>query len=135
MLSKQTGFTVIEVVVSMVIFTVIVIGSGMLMKHSLNVQKEMNRSTFISNYMQERLRLIENAASEADICTQILAIGSFPFDGAVLHIGCAIELVEITNAAGTISTGWPVIAVASSQAIAQACAEGTDADECYIIGR
>lgn len=127
MLSKQAGFTIIEVVVSMVIFTIVVVGSGMMLKHSLAMQKEMTVNRIVLNEMQERLRVADGIG---DLC-DVIDTSSFTAAEQEYFVECANEIIEVSG----VETKWPILAVAPTLGLAIACANNNLHEECYVIGR
>jgi prepilin-type N-terminal cleavage/methylation domain-containing protein len=126
-LAKQRGFTILEALIGMVIFVIIIMGSGLMLKQTLFVQKEINVGTIVVNTIQERL---QTASGAADVCD---SVDKTPFAVANqnYYIDCINEQIDTDG----ITTYWPVIGVSTSDALAAACADGHDVADCYVIGR
>lgn len=128
---KQHGATLIEVLVALILFSIIIVGSGTLLTQMLRTQKQMQVQSVIINLMQTRLQDALGSPGSTNVCTAI-AKTTFSLDSKTFYIGCATE----TIIKDTVSTTWPVLAASTvSQDDANACANGTLTNTCYVVGK
>lgn len=128
---KQQGFTLIECLVALVIFSLIILGSGTAVSRMLNMQKDMNLNAIILNTIQTRLQNASSSAMSNNICSSI-DLSQFVLANKTYYVGCASESMPIANN----SVAWPILAVSDdSQNTASACASGTAHVSCYVVGR
>lgn len=126
---KQGGFTLIESLVALLIFSIIILGSGVALGRMLNVQKDMHVNFVITNLMQTRL---QNALTNtSDVCSTIDQT-QFSFAEKTYYLACATEEITVDNA----TIPWPVLAAsATNLTTAQSCATGASHADCYVVGR
>lgn len=130
-LSKQQGFTLIESLIALLIFSIIVMGSGAAISKMLHAQKDMHVNEIIINMMQSKLQNALTSTTPDNVCSSI-NLNSFELAKKNYFIGCATESIPV----GTTAVKWPVLAVSTDQVTANACAEGTTVSEtCYVVGR
>ncbi len=129
---KQQGFTLLESLIALIIFSIIVLGSGVAISRMLNVQKDMNLNSIILNMMQTRLQNASTSSTTGSICTSV-DLTQFVLAGKTHHVGCSTE----TIGSGSSMISWPVLAVSNeTQTIANNCASGTSQHiSCYVVGR
>lgn len=128
---NQQGFSLLESLIALLIFSIIVLGSGVAVSRMLNVQKDMNLNGIILNMMQTRLQNAATGSTSASICTTV-DLTQFVLSGKTYHVGCNTE----TIGSGTSMIAWPVLAVSNETlAIASECASGTSHISCYVVGR
>lgn len=128
---NQHGFSLLESLIALLIFSMIVMGSGVAISRMLNVQKEMNLNSVILNMMQTRLQNASNSSTTTNICNSV-DVSQFSLGGQPYYVGCSTD----TIGSGTGMIAWPILAVsAKSQVIATGCASGTSHISCYIVGR
>lgn len=126
---KQCGFTLVESLVALLIFSIVILGSGVALARILNVQKNMHADFVIANLMQTRL---QNAlTNNSDVCSSVDQT-QFNFADKTYYLACATEQITVNSA----SIEWPILAASSvSLAAAQTCATGSFNSECYVVGR
>ena len=128
---NQNGFSLLESLISLLIFSIIVMGSGVAVSRMLNVQKDMNLNGIILNMMQTRLQNASSSSPTRNICASV-DVNQFTLASKTYYVGCSTE----TIGSGSSMIAWPVLAVSNqTQAIASACAEGTSHISCYVVGR
>lgn len=130
MLSKQSGISILESLISAAIFSIVILGSGMTMNFSMSVQKEMTVNSIITNTIQNRL---QTASGVNGICNGIDTTSIAIADGQEYFLSCFEEKIAIDG----IETKWPVLAAAPTLGVAITCSNNPNAahEECYIIGR
>lgn len=128
--SKERGFSLLESLIGLLLFSIVILGSGAAVSKMLTAQKDMNTSFIIINLLQSKLQNALNTTSTANTCATINK-DSFALGGTTYYVACATEKITV-NAS---QTEWPVLAVSTSQASAQSCADGTASDSCYVVGR
>ena len=130
--TKQQGFTLLESLVALAIFSIVVLGSGLVMSRMLHVQKNMYVDDIIINEMQNRLQnsMISSGAQQA--CQSAALKQNIQIDGQSYYVGCATEEIRVSESA---VVEWPVLAVSHNAAHAQACATGIQHRSCYVVGR
>ena len=132
--SKQRGFTLLEALVALVIFAMVILGRGMVMKYLLKTQKDIHVSPIVLDQMQERMQGVLGNPSSAsgNICDSINK-NSFVLDGQTFYLGCHVE----TDSSSGVDIKWPILAASStSQAEADGCADGSALKVgCYVIGK
>ena len=129
-LCDQGGFTLVESLVALLLFTIIILGSGVAVGRMMNVQKDMHVDFVVTNLMQTRL---QNALStNNDVCSTVDK-STFRFGQTDYHLACATEMIQVDAS----SIAWPVLAASSTDVnTARDCASGTQFDSsCYIVGR
>lgn len=129
--SKQKGFTLIESLIALVIFSIIVMGSGAAISKMLTVQKNMNVDFLIINNMQEKLQSALNNDVGNSTCSAVEFDKNIEIAGQTYYVACAVETIP----AGTTNIEWPVLAVSTNLATAQSCATGQLDSSCYVVGR
>lgn len=127
---KQSGFTLIESLVALMIFSIIILGSAAAVSYMLKLQKEMQVNSIIINTIQNKLQNALNTPASASLCSSI-DLNSFSLAQQTYHMACATEKIDING----IPVEWPVLAVSTQKNIAQSCAEGTLSSDCYIVGK
>lgn len=129
--SKHRGFSLLEALVGLFLFTIIFMGSSMTIKHMLASQKNLNISFIITNTMQARLQSALEYPGTGNLC-DVIDQNSFSLNGTTYYTECAVETITLSP---TSTVDWPILAVSSIQADAQSCAAGAITDSCYIVGR
>lgn len=129
--SNQHGFSLLESLIALLIFSMIVLGSGVAISRMLNVQKDMNLNNIILNTMQTRLQNASTGSTTANVCSAV-DLTQFVLAGKTYHVGCSTE----TIGSGASMIAWPILGVShETLAIASACANGTAHISCYVVGR
>lgn len=129
--SKQKGFTLIESLIALIIFSIIVMGSGAAISKMLTVQKNMNLDFLILNNMQEKLQSALNNNVGNNTCSATEFDKNIEIAGQTYYVACAVENIPV----GTTTIEWPVLAVSTNLATAQSCANGQLDSSCYVVGR
>lgn len=129
--TKQKGFTLLESLVGLVIFSIIIFGSGLAISRMLNVQKDINTNYVIINEMQNRLQsaIQSTEGTPVPVCESTTLKQNISFNGKVYIVKCGVIKV------GSSEVEWPVLAASTDATKATACAAGTASDDCYIVGR
>lgn len=128
---KQQGFTLLECLVALMIFSIIILGSSTAISRMLSMQKDMNLNAIILNTIQTRLQNASNSGINSNICSSI-NLNEFVIANKTYYIGCASESMPIVDN----SVAWPIVAVSDEdQATATSCASGTMHASCYVVGR
>lgn len=132
-LYKHQGFTLIEALVAFLIFALVLLANGGLLKDMLKVQKDSNEQMIVADILQERLlsaTLNPNVASQC----QNLDTTNFTFANTQYFVACAI--VSSTDAGTGMVVEWPALAASSvSQAQAQSCLSGAVTSDCFVVGK
>lgn len=129
--SEQNGFTLLESLIALVIFSIIVMGSGAAISKMLTVQKNMNIDFLVINQMQEKLQSALNNDVGSSTCSAAEFDQNIEIAGQTYYVACAIENIPV----GTTHIEWPVLAVSTNLATAQSCANGQLDNSCYVVGR
>ncbi len=128
--SKHAGFTLLETLIALLIFSIIVLGSATAISRMLYAQKDMQQSAVIIQLMQNKLQQALNRSGGSHVCEAVNK-DQFIVAAKTYYIACGTERINVN----TTVIEWPVLAVSDSQAKAQACAVGTVDPTCYIVGR
>ncbi|MFY9179292.1 MAG: type II secretion system protein [Venatoribacter sp.] len=133
-LFKQQGVTLIESLVAFLIFALVLLANGSLLKDMLKVQGNSNEQMVVIDTLQERLHASANNPNAANMCAATsVDTTDFTLGSKTYHVACAI--VNEDNGAGFV-VEFPVLAAsATSAANAQQCASGTYSDDCFVVGR
>ena len=129
-LCKQQGFTLLESLVALVIFSIIILGSGVATSRMLNVQKNMNVDFVILNMMQNKMQNALSSTTGSNVCNAI-NLDSFVLANTTYYMACGTEKIEIDSTV----VEWPVLAVSAVSSKATSCANGSADDSCYVVGR
>lgn len=136
MSSKQQGFTLLEALVALIIFSVIVVGSGVVLNWILKTQTNAYINGIIIDQMQARLQgAIVSPLSASNPCNSIDKT-PFSVDGQTYHISCDIQPIAVNST----TINWPILAVSTTQDSADACASAVVTNTppdltCYIVGQ
>lgn len=131
----EQGFTLLEALVGLIMFSIILLGSGMVMNYMLKSQKDMQVNAIVIDQMQARVQGAVGAPStgaSAGICSSIDK-SAFMAASKTFYIGCATETIPVNSS----TIYWPVLAASSvSQEAANKCADGSALTaDCYIVGK
>lgn len=131
--ANQRGFTLMESLIALVLFAIIILGSGTAIKSMLTTQKEMNVGFIVVNEMQKRLQQAQDKTDTSGMCARV-STDNFTVAGKTFYISCSIAEITVST---TQKSEWPVLAASHvSLSIAQACAAGTSLHEsCFVVGR
>ncbi|RKG52370.1 type II secretion system protein [Acinetobacter cumulans] len=127
---NQHGFTLLESLIGLLVFSIVILGSGAAISKMLVSQKDLNSNFIIINVMQTKLQNALSSSSGSNICDSINK-DSFVLASKTYYTACASEKITLNDS----EIEWPVLAVSTSQTEAQTCADGTVSDNCYIVGR
>lgn len=133
-LTKQNGFTLIESLVSLVIFSITVLGSGLTISRMINVQKDMNIDYIVINEMQNKLQIAmqaSNSHAPTTLCSSPSLTSNIVVAAQTFYVSCGTEKIQVDTA--TIE--WPILAASTNQTTANACAQGNSSESCFIVGR
>lgn len=130
--NKQQGFTLLESLVALAIFSIVVLGSGMVMSRMLNIQQHMYVDDIIVNEMQSRLQQRMLMPDQTAVCADPRLTQNIELNQRIYYVACGREQIQIGE---TDSVQWPVLAVSDNAAHAQACASGIQHASCYVVGR
>ena len=133
-LTNQRGFTLIESLVGLIIFSIIAFGSGLAISRMLNVQKDMNINYIVINEMQNKLQTaMQTTATNppATLCESPSLTSNIVVANTTFYVACATEKITVD----TTIIEWPILAASKNQAQATSCAQGTLSDSCYVVGR
>ncbi|WP_180028306.1 type II secretion system protein J [Acinetobacter sp. YH16032] len=136
---NQQGFTLLESLVGLLIFSIIVFGSGLAISKMLNTQRNMNIDNILINELQNKLQIAEQTATTATICDADIFKTNIVINETTYFVACALFSTEIEALKGSSNSSqmsWPVIAASSeSKIVAQQCAQGVLGASCYRVGR
>ncbi|RKG32090.1 type II secretion system protein [Acinetobacter tianfuensis] len=127
---KESGFTLLESLIGLMLFSIVILGSGAAISKMMTAQKDLNTNSIIINMMQKKLQNALNNTATGSVCNAVNK-DSFVLANKTYYTACAIETINM----GTTDTEWPVLAVSTTLAEAQTCANGTASDNCYVVGR
>lgn len=128
--SKQAGFTLLESLIALVIFSIVVLGSATSISHMLHTQKDMKQSAVIINLMQNKLQKALNRTGGSQVCDAVNK-DSFQVAQQTFYIACSTERVRVDST----TVDWPVLAVSTTQQNADTCAQSGDVSNCYVLGK
>ena len=129
-LSKQQGFSLLEVLIALAISSIVVLGSSKVMGHMLKTQAEMNLQSLVIETLQLRLQTADND-EDKDIC-EAIDLSDFSIATHTFQLGCA--KVEIKKD-GKLLTARPVLAADTNKTAAQRCAAaGNSTGSCFVLG-
>lgn len=127
---SQKGFTLLESLIGLLVFSVVILGSGAAISKMLVSQKDLNSNFIIINIMQTKLQNTLSASASSNICDSVNK-DSFVLASKTYYTACAAEKITLSGS----EIEWPILAVSTTQAEAQSCADGTISDNCYVVGR
>lgn len=130
-LTSQQGFTLLESLVALIIFSIVVFGSGLAISRMLNVQKDMNMDYIISNEMQNKLQNTVIATGSNNVCDAPSLKENIEINGKIYYVACSTEKITVSDSL----VEWPVLAVSLDAAQAKACADGMLSSSCYMVGK
>lgn len=128
--SKQAGFTLLESLIALVIFSIVVLGSATAISRMLHTQKDMQQSSVIIQMMQSKLQNALNHTGSGSVCDAVNK-DSFEIAATTYYVACGTERINVNSTV----VEWPVLAVSKTLATAQSCASGTVDSQCYVVGR
>lgn len=129
-LSKQAGFTLLESLIALIVFSIVVLGSAAAISRMLHSQRDMQQSAVIIQLMQNKLQQALNRSGGNHVCESVNK-DNFVVAAKTYYIACGTERINVN---ATVIE-WPVLAVSDDQEKARACAVGTVDAACYIVGR
>ena len=136
---NQQGFTLLESLVGILIFSIIVFGSGLAISKMLNTQRSMNIDNILINELQNKLQVAEQTAAATNICDADVFKTNVEINNTTYFVACTLfstEIEALKGSANSSQISWPVIAASyESKAIAQQCAQGALSSSCYRVGR
>jgi prepilin-type N-terminal cleavage/methylation domain-containing protein len=128
--SKQSGFTLLETLISLGIFSIVALGSATAISRMLHTQKDMQESAVIIQLMQNKLQQALNRSGTGSVCDAVNK-DNFIVAAKTYYIACGTERINVNSTV----IEWPVLAVSADQAAAQSCASGSVSTSCYVVGR
>lgn len=136
---SQQGFTLLESLVGLVIFSIIICGSGLAISKMLKTQSNMNIDNIIINELQSRLQIAQQMDATANLCEATAFKTNIEFKGKIYFVACAIfstDIEALKSMSNPSKISWPVLtASAKSKAVAEQCAQGEADSSCYTVGR
>lgn len=129
---KEQGFTLLESLVGLMLFSIVILGSGAAISKMLTAQKDLNTNFIIINMMQSKLQNALNAPMTGNICDSINK-DNFTLGGKTYYTACST--IEVDSSVS--NTTWPILAVSQTLAEAQSCVSTSIPTDhnCYIVGR
>ncbi|EZQ01310.1 type II secretion system protein [Acinetobacter sp. Ver3] len=138
-LTNQQGFTLLESLVGLLIFSIIVFGSGLAISKMINSQRNMNIDNILINELQNKLQVAEQTETTANICEAEIFKSNIELNGTTYFVACSLLSTEIEALKGSANPSqmtWPVLAASrESKAVAEQCAQGDLVTSCYRVGR
>lgn len=120
--AKQQGFTLIESLVALILFSIIVIGSSGAIKYMLNTQRDMNLSHVVINELQKRLQQAQDKSDISNICNRVNTTAFSINTDLTYYISCKPSSLPV----GGVNIEWPVLAASSiSQSVSESCLSHT----------
>lgn len=133
-LTNQSGFTLIESLVSLVIFSITVLGSGLAISRMITVQKDMNIDYIVINEMQNKLQIAmqtSGSPAPASLCLSPSLTSNITVASQTFYVSCGTEKIQVDST--TIE--WPILAASTNQAAANTCSQGSSSESCFVVGR
>lgn len=129
-LSNETGFTLIETLVGLIIFTIVLLANGKVMSNVLKLQAESNIQLVVIDVMQSRLQEAQINPTGANVCDNVDTT-DLTINNVVYYLACSTEKIEKDD----VIVEWPVLGASTDSSKAQLCAEGSTDISCYVVGR
>ncbi len=128
---NQKGFSLLEVLIALVIFSIVILGTSQVMNHMLKSQKEINIQSIILGQLQARIQGAVEHSQSNDVCSSINQ-EAFEVNGEEYFVACGVN--EIVT--GNYVIEWPVLAASSKgEEAAELCAILKElTDDCYMVG-
>ncbi len=137
--ANQRGFTLMESLIALVLFAIIILGSGTAIKSMLTTQKEMNVGFIVLNEMQKRLQEAQDKAATSGMCARISTTEYEINTENTYYFGCSTEKIVIPGDNPPTTSKeieWPILAASDdSETTAKNCAAGVLDESCFIVGR
>lgn len=128
---KTNGFTLIEVLVTIVIFTIVLVASGQVLSTMLKLQAEANVQMIVVDVLQSRLQEATIVAVGTNVCDGV-DLTTISIKDADFYVACVKDKLEKDD----VVIEWPVLgASATSASQAENCASGLSTDNCFVVGR
>lgn len=128
---NQKGFSLLEVLIALVIFSIVILGTIKMMNHILKSQKEISIQSIIFDQLQARIQGVFEYNLSSDVCSSINQ-EKFEVNGEEYYIGCGVNEI----ATGSYVIEWPVLATSlNGKEAAELCATSKElTDDCYMVG-
>ncbi len=128
---NQKGFSLLEILIALVIFSIVVLGTSQIMNYILKSQKEISIQSIILDQLQARIQSVFEYKVSGDVCNSINQ-EEFEVNGKTYYIGCDVNKI-VTD--GYV-TEWPVLAASlTGKEAAELCATSKKlTDDCYMVG-
>ena len=128
---NQKGFSLLEVLIAVVIFSIVILGTSQVMNHMLKSQKEINIQSIILGQLQARIQGAVEHSQSNDVCSSINQ-EAFEVNGEEYFVACGVN--EIVT--GNYVIEGPVLAASSKgEEAAELCAILKElTDDCYMLG-
>lgn len=130
--SGQCGFTLLESLIGLALFSIIFLGTSAALKHLTQAQTQINSSLVITNILQARLQNALDHVGAGNICSSVNQ-DTFSLGKQTYYTFCSIEEHSLANTSAKIK--WPFLVASTSQNEAQECATGVVHETCYVVGR
>ena len=128
---NQKGFSLLEVLIALVIFSIVILGTSQVMNHMLKSQKEINIQSIILGQLQARIQGAVEHSQSNDVCSSINQ-EAFEVNGEEYFVACGVNEIVTDN----YVIEWPVLAASSKgEEAAELCATLKElTDDCYMVG-
>lgn len=129
-LSNQQGFNLLEVLIALAISSIVVVGSGKIMGHTLKSQAEIQIQSIVVNTLKSR---IQNSNDNDSLSTcDAIETKDFIVGQTTYYVSCATVKVKISS---TQLTEYPVLTASTNARKAQQCSTALLPDsDCFILG-
>lgn len=128
--SNEIGFTLIETLVGLIIFTIVLLANGKVMNNILKLQAESNIQLVVIDVMQSRLQKAQVNSAGTSVCDNVDTT-DLAINNVIYYLACSTEKIE----KDAVIVEWPVLGASTDSSKAQLCAEGTTDTSCYVVGR
>lgn len=132
---KKAGFTLVETLVTLVIFTIILLASGKVLSNMLKLQTESNIQLTVIDILQSRLQESAIVPTGANVCSSAALTADITIKiknvDTIYYVACEREKMVKDG----VEVEWPVLGASTDQNQVNDCAKGIASDGCFIVGR